>query len=136
MNDLLCCGIKEKNITVYDMHDCISFENIILYDVVYICGGNTEYLLGRINQTGFDTVLMKYIEQNGLIVGVSAGSLIFANNLTGNLGLINTKLDVHCESGDEIGKVKCPMKDTIRLTNKTALIIKEPSIMEIVGQTQ
>ena len=36
--------------------------------------------------------LLAYINDNGLVIGVSAGSLIFSNNLENNLGLIDTKL--------------------------------------------
>ena len=56
-------------------------------------------LLERINATGFHTALTDYIQANGMVVGVSAGSLIFANNLVGNLGLIDTRLEVHCPDG-------------------------------------
>lgn len=75
------------------------------YDVVYLCGGDTNYLLERVNDTGFSNTLMKYIQADGFVMGVSAGSLIFANNLSGNLGLIDTKLDVHCLEGEKRGKI-------------------------------
>ena len=38
-----------------------------------------------------------------IIAGVSAGSIIFANNLPGNLELLDTKLDVHCETSSYTG---------------------------------
>lgn len=44
---------------------------------------------------------MQYIRTDGFVIGVSAGSLIFSNNLPGNLGLIDTKLDVHCAQGEK-----------------------------------
>lgn len=85
--------------------------------------------------TGFNTTLMDYIQSNGLVIGVSAGSLIFSNNLSGNLGLINTKLDVHCAEGEKRGKVAYPLKDNVRLTNTCALVIREfPDGLEIIGE--
>lgn len=54
MNDLLKCGILDKNIDVYDMHEKMEFEKLQQYDVVYLCGGNTNYLLERINATKFN----------------------------------------------------------------------------------
>ena len=81
MNDLLKCGISNENIDVYDLHAGMEFEKLKQYDVVYLCGGNTRYLLERINYTGFHQSLKEYIDDNGLVVGVSAGSIIFANNL-------------------------------------------------------
>lgn len=133
MNDLLKCGIQNKNIRVYDLHIGMEMDELLQYDVVYLCGGNTAYLLDRINATGFHATLMQYIYANGIVIGVSAGSLIFANNLVGNLGLIHTNLEVHCPEGEPKGKVAYPLKNKIRLTNTCALAIREfPDNIEII----
>lgn len=135
MNDLLKCGIKDENITVYDLHIGMEIDELQQYDVVYLCGGNTQYLLERVNDTGFNKTLMKYIQGDGFVMGVSAGSLIFANNLSGNLGLIDTKLDVHCSEGEKRGKVVYPLKENVRLTNTCALAIRDfPDGLEIIGE--
>lgn len=135
MNDLLKCGILKKNINVYDLHVGMEIEELQQYDVVYLCGGNTHYLLERINDTKFNKSLMEYINGNGMVIGVSAGSIIFANNLCNNLGLIDTKLDVHCMTGEKIGKLVYPLKNNVKLTNICALIIRDfPDGMEIIGE--
>lgn len=135
MNDLLKCGIKDENITVYDLHIGMDINELQQYDVVYLCGGDTHYLLERVNDTGFNETLMKYIQADGFVMGVSAGSLIFANNLSGNLGLIDTKLDVHCPEGEKRGKVVYPLKENVRLTNTCALAISDfPDGLEIIGE--
>ena len=135
MNDLLKCGILGKNIDVCDLHAGVAFEKLKQYDVVYLCGGNTQYLLERINATRFHESLMAYINDNGLVIGVSAGSLIFSNNLEKNLGLIDTKLDVHCVMGEKRGKVTYPLKENVKLTNTCALVIRDfPDDMEIIGE--
>lgn len=135
MNDLLKCGIPAKNIKVYDLHVGMEIEALRQYDVVYLCGGSTQYLLERINDTNFNKSLMEYIHGNGLVIGVSAGSLIFANNLSGNLGLIDTKLDVHCADGEKRGKLAYPLKAHLMLTNTGALVIRDiPNAMEIIGE--
>ena len=121
MNDLLRCGIQDNNIKVFDLYTGINLDELLKYDVVYICGGDTNYLLERVNATGFGMTLMEYIKANGMVIGVSAGSLIFANNLPDNLGLIDTKLEVHCPEGEKSGKLKYPLKDNLRLTNTSAL---------------
>lgn len=134
MNDLLKCGIPDKNISVYDMHEGMEIQWLRQYDVVYLCGGKTQYLLQRINDTGFGKSLMEYIHADGVVLGVSAGSLIFANNLPGNLGLIDTKLDVHCGEGEMRGKLAYPLKENVRLTNTRALVISSfPDGLEIIG---
>ena len=135
MNDLLKCNIPSQNITVYDLHKGMSIEALKQYDIVYLCGGNTHYLLQRINETGFSKTLMEYIHSDGVVLGVSAGSLIFSNNLPDNLGLINTKLDVHCAQGEPLGKIAFPLKINIRLTNTCALAIHNfPDGVEIIGK--
>lgn len=79
--------------------------------------------------------MMEYIRANGMVIGVSAGSLTFANNLAGNLGLLNTRLDVHCSDGEVRGKVAYPLKENLRLTNTCALVIREsPDELEIIGE--
>ena len=135
MNDLLKCGILDKNIDVFDLHAGMEIEKLRQYDVVYLCGGNTRYLLERINSTGFHKSLMEYINDNGLIIGVSAGSLIFSNHLDNNLGLIDTKLDVHCREGERRGRLAYPLKNNVKLTNTCALVIRDfPDGVEIIGE--
>ena len=103
--------------------------------MVYLCGGDTAYLLERVNATGFSKTLMEYIRADGMVIGVSAGSLLFSNNLAGNLGLINTKLDVHCQEGETRGKLAYPLKDNVRLTNTCALVVRAlPDELEIIGE--
>lgn len=68
MNDLLKCGIPNKNIRVYDLHRGMELSELRQYDVVYLCGGETKYLLERINATGFNVSLMEYIRTNGAVI--------------------------------------------------------------------
>jgi len=56
---------------------------------VYFTGGSPQYLLERINSTGFNRSLKQYIDYGGVYVGVSAGSVVAANNLPDNLGFID-----------------------------------------------
>ena len=135
INDLLKCGIRSENIKVYDMHRGMDIEELSSYDVVYLCGGNTQYLLQRIQETEFHKTLSEYVEADGVVLGVSAGSIIFANNLPGNLGLLDVKLYVHCKKGEEKGRLSLLSKDTISLMNTQALIITNfLDGLEIIGQ--
>lgn len=134
MNDLLKCGIQNVNIKVFDLHEGMGLAELQKFDIVYLCGGDADYLLERVNATGFNVELMEYIRENGMVVGVSAGSLLFSNNLAENLGLIDTRLHVHCPDGDKKGKLDYPLKDCVRLTNNSALVIRQcPDSLEIIG---
>ena len=127
LNDLLKCGIKRENICVYDLHELMEDSELKLYDVVYLCGGDSKYLLRRINESGFDKRLKRFIERGGVVVGVSAGSVVFANNIENNLGLLPCGLNVHC-AGDECekaGNYTEYMKENVKLGNKQALILRD-----------
>ncbi len=135
MNDLLRCGIPQENITVFDLHCGVDAAALQQFDLVYLCGGRTQYLLDRINNTGFRTALLEYIRNDGVVVGVSAGSIIFADNLPNSLHLIDCKLDVHCVQGDPLGKVTFPIKKKMRLTNSRALALRRiPEEVELIGR--
>ncbi len=83
MNDLLKCGIQNHHIRVFDLHTGMAIDELQQYDV-YLCGGKTAYLLERVNAAGFGSTLMEYIRQDGMVIGVSSGSLLFSNNPEGN----------------------------------------------------
>jgi len=51
-------------------------QELLDYDVVYVNGGNTYYLLYWTKKSGFDIVVKKLLQKGGLYIGVSAGSII------------------------------------------------------------
>lgn len=46
------------------------------YDIYYVCGGNTFYILDRLRKTRMDEVLKKAVQQGKAYIGVSAGSIL------------------------------------------------------------
>lgn len=133
LNDLLKCGIRRENIFVYDLHDTIEDNIHENYDVIYLCGGSSEYLLRRINEQGFSEKIVEYINRGGVVVGVSAGSIVFADNMPDNLGLLKCALDVHCsdEVCDKAGHYKKDRQGRIKLGNTQAIIFAEDDIIVI-----
>lgn len=51
-------------------------EMIPDYDVVYVCGGNTFYLLKFARETNFKDTVLKLLDKGGLYIGVSAGTCL------------------------------------------------------------
>ncbi|MBQ9122925.1 MAG: Type 1 glutamine amidotransferase-like domain-containing protein [Lachnospiraceae bacterium] len=131
LEDLLRCGIKRENIQVYDLHEELGANIIGTYDVIYFCGGNPEYLLRRINEKQFRRDLMEFIYAGGVVLGVSAGSIIFADNMPNNLGLLQCPLDVHCskDSREQVGAYDGNRTERIRLGNEQAIVFKEDKII-------
>ena len=132
LHDLLDCGIPKDNIRVYDLHADMSREELMGYDAVYVCGGNTEYLLERINEKGFRNTLLFFIKQGGVYVGVSAGSLAAAGNLKGSLGILECPVRVHCEKGMEAGPADVENCGEIRIDNRQAILVSDSQDVRII----
>lgn len=119
LDDLTNCDIPDENITIYDMHKPIELNK---YDAIYVCGGSTEHLAERMNEINFKQNLDNYIEQGGIYVGVSAGS-VAASGKYNCLNFIENILDVHCEEGSKNGIIKT--NENLNLTNNQAILITE-----------
>ncbi len=74
--ELLNVGIHAQDIKTLDLDHKISFEEVDGFDVIYVCGGNTFYLLHKVGEAGFDKITKQFLEKRGIYVGVSAGSII------------------------------------------------------------
>lgn len=131
LEDLLNCGIKRENIHVYDLHEELGANIIGTYDVIYFCGGDPEYLLRRINEKRFRNDLMEFITSGGVVLGVSAGSIIFADNMSDNLGLLKCPIDVHCSKDcrEQTGIYNANRSERIRLGNEQAIMFEEDKII-------
>jgi len=123
------------------------------FDVLFVEGGNTFYLLKYIRESGFDEALKLFLKRGGIYLGVSAGTMVTGLNiesanwkyadknivnledLTG-LKLVPYVFSVHIdESNLDIvkniaNKVDYPV---IALTDKQALLI-DNGIKKIVGE--
>jgi dipeptidase E len=122
------------------------------FDVIFVEGGNTFYLLKYVRESGFDEALKLFLERGGIYLGVSAGTIVTGLNiesanwkyadknivnledLTG-LKLVPYVFSVHIdESNLDVvkniaNKVDYPV---IALTDKQALLI-DNGIKKIVG---
>ena len=72
-------------------------------------------------QEEFKKVVENFINQGGIYIGVSAGSVACSKKYENGLNFIENILNVHCEIGSSIGKVE--NTDPINLTNNQAILI-------------
>ncbi|MBL7078197.1 Type 1 glutamine amidotransferase-like domain-containing protein [Candidatus Shapirobacteria bacterium] len=79
--ELLDLGIFKKNIKTLSLDKPVSFKEVEDFDVIYVCGGNTFYLLKKVRETGFDQVVIKLVRAGKLYFGVSAGSILAGPNI-------------------------------------------------------
>ena len=80
---ILDLGVLSENIMEYKIGNKI---NINEFDVMYMMGGNTFYLLDIIRKTKFDIDIKKFINSGKIYVGSSAGSEILGNSIDVALG--------------------------------------------------
>ena len=123
LDDLTNCGVKDENITIYDLHKIIPEEELNKFDAIYVCGGSTKHLVSRMEEIDFKKSVEKYIENGGIYIGVSAGSVCASGKYENGLDFIKNVLDVHCDVGTSNGKIVNDEK--ICLTNNQAIFIDD-----------
>lgn len=123
--------------------------DLSLYDMIYMMGGNTFYLLQKIRDTKFDIKLKEAINNGMIYVGSSAGSIILGNtielalpfdknevNLTDFTGLkiVNGIIVPHANRKQEFIKEKIEQyKDKIyAIYDQHGIIIDKDNIKEIL----
>lgn len=74
--ELLDLGIGQ--LSTLNLDHKLTEEEVQNVDVIYVCGGNTFYLLQKIRESGFDQLLKHF---DGLYIGVSAGSIVVGPNI-------------------------------------------------------
>lgn len=79
--ELLDLGIFKNNIKTLNLDNPVSFQEVKDFDVIYVCGGNTFYLLKKVRETGFDKVIIEFAKTDKLYLGVSAGSILVCPNI-------------------------------------------------------
>ena len=136
MHDLLRCGIPKENIRVFDLHEGMALAELMQYDAVYLTGGSTAYLLSRLRDTDVADTLLAYLEKGGVVLGVSAGSLIFADNLENNLGLLPTYLCVHCAQDNTRGRLPVPMPERFDLGNHSAILVRSAQDLLLISDME
>lgn len=79
--ELLDLGISANNIKTLNLDKPVSFQEVEDFDVIYVCGGNTFYLLKKAREAGFDKVIIEFAKTDKLYFGVSAGSILVCPNI-------------------------------------------------------
>ena len=130
-NELLNAGILENNIYTYDLDRIMSSNEICNFNAIYVCGGDPQHLLNKMNKTEFYLPLKKFLDNGGVYLGVSAGSIVLSKNLSNNLEYINCTLSVHSNEGTECGDINANDCPKIKLTDNQAIVITDNDIVII-----
>ena len=125
---ILDLGILKENITESKIGNPINMND---YDIMYMMGGNTFYLLDIIRRTHFDIDIKNFINSGKIYIGSSAGSEILGNSIDVALGYDDNNVNMidftglrivdgliipHCNRKEEfINKLKNETKEKLYL---------------------
>ena len=144
--ELIQLGIK--NIKTLQLDHQITKDEIDKADVIYVCGGNTFYLIQQIRQSGFDKLLKSF---QGLYVGVSAGSIVVGPNVevsgpwdendinltdTTGMNIVNVALIPHYQRKEKsiVDDLKAKANyEIIKLTDNQAMLAENDK-MTMIGE--
>lgn len=124
-NELTDIGILPGNIVTYNCDRYISQDELSAYDVVYVCGGDENYLMKKINEINVANELKKAVEQNLIYIGVSAGSMITSNKMQDKkgLGLITPQINPHAEKNITLPGTIFKKDEIINLADEHAVVV-------------
>jgi len=145
-------GFKVTELDLKEENENSLNDKLKDFDVVFVEGGNTFYLLKYVRESGFDKALKLFLDRGGIYLGVSAGSMIAGLNiesagwkhadrnivnlqdLTG-LNLVHFVITPHIDESNIEATKECASKvnyPVIALTDKQAVLI-ENGTQKIVG---
>ena len=133
-NTILDLGIKEENITEYKIGNKLNIDD---YDIIYMMGGNTIYLLDMVRKYNFGEVIKEFINKGKIYIGSSAGSQILGSTINLNaiyednfvnmtdftaLGIVDKEIVPHANKKEELIK-NSKREDLILLYDGDGIII-------------
>ncbi len=75
-------GVLLPNINYVNIAGTQPPTSLAEFDAVYICGGNTYFILDRMRKTGLAGSLKRYVRAGGIYLGISAGSIIAGKDIS------------------------------------------------------
>ena len=65
--EILNTGVRGENIKTLNLDHHISYPEIKDFDAIYVCGGNTFFLLHQARKTGFDKIIKQFLNDGKFI---------------------------------------------------------------------
>lgn len=80
-DELLSVGVKPNNIFWFNADDISTHLNNTEIDCIYVCGGNTFYLLKKLKEINYFFKIKQWVNEGLFYVGTSAGSVIASSDI-------------------------------------------------------
>ena len=78
---LIGLGYNVEDFDIKEKDEKEVFEKVSNFDVIFVAGGNSFYLLEKVKQSGFDNVVKELFDKGIIYVGSSAGAVILGPTL-------------------------------------------------------
>lgn len=75
-------NISVQNLDMVRTFEDFASKDLDKYSAIFIGGGNTYKLLNGLKQSGVFDMIKKYINNNGIVVGCSAGTVLFGKDIS------------------------------------------------------
>lgn len=73
-----------NNVNYFDLdeeYDELKAKKMFNFDAIHLSGGNTFYFLNLLNKRGFIELLKNYVRNGGILIGISAGSILMTKKI-------------------------------------------------------
>jgi dipeptidase E len=105
MQALVDAGFNVFDYTITNKNEKQIRKDLGDIDVIFISGGNTFYLLEKIQQSGFANIIREYVAQGKIYIGSSAGSLVAGPDIYPSYRLDNVKKALNLKGYEGLGLV-------------------------------
>ena len=122
IKELLDLGINKTNIV---WNNCTVSEDTN-FDMIYVTGGDENYLIDQITFNKFKPYLLKLINSGIFYLGVSAGTYIcgkMVDRPNQSLGLFNYIIEPHQTSNLHPNKPVHPVKGVVNISDNQAILV-------------
>lgn len=102
---LVQMGFKVKDLNITGKTPSILNKELKNADVIFVAGGNTFYLLEKVRESGFDTIVKRLIDKGVIYIGSSAGSVLLCPTIAVVEGLDDPKEAPQLKSYTSLGIV-------------------------------
>ena len=80
-NKLIDLGFTVVDVNLEDKTKNQLLEAMTDIDIIFVAGGNTFYLLQETKKSGFDQIVISFVEKGGAYIGSSAGTLLAGQSI-------------------------------------------------------
>lgn len=106
---MLNLGLRKENIFWLDINDIPAAGDLDSHDALFVCGGNTFFLLHEVKRTGFDEKIIEFINKGKLYIGESAGSILVGPDILISTPFKENTIGIKDMTGLKITeKIICP----------------------------